>query len=249
MNIEKIAIYSQTMAQPIDVTLERSRKRKRSLSITVHKNGQVVLRAPYHTSTADLQRFAISKTAWIIDKLKKVEVKQTQNSTKKNTIRFMGEDYLIRIELSPLLRNSGFCELSGRNLYIYVPQNLTAKKQNIVIKTILENWYQTMATEIFMNRANIYAEQLNLKFQSIKLADPKRRWGSCDKQGRIMFSWRAVMLPLELIDYLIVHELCHLLHFDHSKLFWHAVENILPDYKIHRKQLRLAEETYDFYHF
>jgi len=247
MNTERIQIH--TSARSVEITLQRSRKCKRSLSITVLKNGEVILRTPYHTSMADLQHFAISKTPWIIDKLKRVEVNQAKNQSKENTIRFMGEDYLIQVEPSPLLRNRGFCELAERTLSIYVPSNLTPKKQNIIIKSILENWYQTMAAEIFTERADIYAAQLNLKFQSIKLADPKRRWGSCDKHGRIMFSWRAVMLPLELIDYLIIHELCHILHFDHSKLFWHAVEKILPDYKIHRKQLRLAEETYDFYHF
>ncbi len=239
MNPEQIQIHVEDRL--IDITLQRSRKRRRSVALSIHKDGQIFLKTPHHASTAELQRFVMSKSAWILAKLRKFEFGQQKRQRPENTIRFMGLAYAMQIEKSPLLRTNGFCEWTGNQLHIHIPINFSPKKEKAIIQSILENWYRKMAGEVFDARAKLYAAQLGVRYQSIKLADPKTRWGSCDKQGRLMFSWRAVMVPLELIDYLIVHELCHILHFDHSKAYWQTVESILPDYKIRRKQLREVE--------
>jgi predicted metal-dependent hydrolase len=221
----------------VEVSVRRSARRKRSIAITIQKNGAVIIRAPLRVSMAELQRFAAIKADWMMEKLRKIQPKNPPDDT---MVLFLGAAYPVRIETSALLRRHGFCEFLDGALYVHVPV-LTGKKLKLAVKHAIEIWHKKQAAEIFAARADIYAAQLGVQYQSIKLADPKSRWGSCDQRGRLMLSWRAVMVRMALIDYLIVHELAHLIHFNHSKAYWQTVERILPDYKIRRAQLRDAE--------
>ncbi len=158
-------------------------------------------------------------------------------------IHFLGREYGVRVEPSRLLRKNGFCELADDVLSVHIPADLTPAKANVAAAQVLKNWYLQQAAGIFTERVKLYAAQIGVHVKSIKLADPKTRWGSCGRDGRLMFSWRTVMLPLALVDYLVVHELCHLVHFNHSKAYWQTVAKFLPDYKARRAELRAAERS------
>jgi len=119
-------------------------------------------------------------------------------------------------------------------------------EDNIFISSLLENncldifekWYKEKAREIFNKRAYIFSKLLGVKYKKIKLSSAKTRWGSCSSKGYINLSWRLIMAPLDIIDYLVVHELAHLKQANHSPKFWQEVENILPDYKNRRNWLK-----------
>ena len=79
---------------------------------------------------------------------------------------------------------------------------------------------------------------MELKYDKIIITGAMKRWGSCSSKGNLNFAWRLVMAPIDIIDYVVVHELSHIVHRNHSKRFWEQVETIFPDYKIKRKWLK-----------
>lgn len=103
---------------------------------------------------------------------------------------------------------------------------------------ILEKQLRKKARELFVSRAAYYREFTGGSYTSIAVRDQKSRWGSCSSKGTLSFNYRLVLAPPEVLDYVVVHELCHLTHMDHSKEFWSMVASILPDYKIRRKWLK-----------
>ncbi|OGC45604.1 hypothetical protein A2V49_03880 [candidate division WWE3 bacterium RBG_19FT_COMBO_34_6] len=97
--------------------------------------------------------------------------------------------------------------------------------------------YKKKARSILKNKARYFADIMKLKFKIIKISDAKKRWGSCSNKDTLNFNWRLIFAPEIIIDYVVVHELCHLKHLDHSKNFWNEVIKMIPDYKIRRKWL------------
>ena len=97
------------------------------------------------------------------------------------------------------------------------------------------------AKEILKNRVNYFANLMQLLPQSLVLCNSKRIWGSCSKEADIKLNWRLVMLPPDLIDYVVVHELSHIVEFNHSKMFWKMVSSILPNYKERRALLKKGD--------
>ena len=115
---------------------------------------------------------------------------------------------------------------------------IPAKIQSDKILNKIEKWYRKVAEEVLVERVNYLANQLRLRPLNIKTNNNKTRWGVCDSHGNIAINWRAIFLPPNLLDYIVVHELCHLLEFNHTPAFWNVVSNVIPDYQILRKHLK-----------
>ncbi len=98
--------------------------------------------------------------------------------------------------------------------------------------------YKQKALAVISDRSQYFAEIMGVKYKRLTITSAKQRWGSCTRQGHINFSWRLILLPLSIIDYVVVHELAHLWHLNHSKKFWDFVSTILLDYKHRRAWLK-----------
>ena len=105
-------------------------------------------------------------------------------------------------------------------------------------KEALEKRYRNLARECITRRASYYAAQLGVTYSSIRIAEQKTRWGSCSSRGTLSFHWRLVLAPPAVMDYVVVHEVCHLIHMDHSPDFWAEVESLMPDYKVYKTWLK-----------
>lgn len=105
-------------------------------------------------------------------------------------------------------------------------------------KEALEKRYRNLARECITKRASYYAAQLGVTYSSIRIAEQKTRWGSCSSRGTLSFHWRLVLAPPAVMDYVVVHEVCHLIHMDHSPDFWAEVESLMPDYKVYKTWLK-----------
>lgn len=110
----------------------------------------------------------------------------------------------------------------------------------------LEKRYRDAAKDYIPKRVEYYHTFTGGDYQKITIRDQKTRWGSCSSNGTLSFSFRLMLAPPRVLDYVVVHELCHLTHMNHSKEFWNMVEDILPDYKEHRKWLK--ENGHTLYH-
>lgn len=102
----------------------------------------------------------------------------------------------------------------------------------------LENRYRNAAREVFTNRVEYYHQFTGGNYTSITIRDQKTRWGSCSSRGTLSFNYRLIYGPAGPLDYVVVHELCHLTHMNHSRDFWNMVERIMPDYRVYKQWLR-----------
>lgn len=107
-----------------------------------------------------------------------------------------------------------------------------------VQRAALEKRYIEAAKEYFPKRAAYFQAFTGGEYQRITIRDQKTRWGSCSARGTLSFNWRLMLAPPAVLDYVVVHELCHLTHMDHSAAFWQAVADVCPDYRTHRKWLK-----------
>ena len=107
-----------------------------------------------------------------------------------------------------------------------------------VQRTALENRYKEAARSYIPKRVAYYHEMTGGTYNRITIRDQKTRWGSCSSKGTLSFNWRLMLAPPAILDYVVVHELCHLTHMNHSPMFWQAVESVCPDYKTARKWLK-----------
>jgi len=104
---------------------------------------------------------------------------------------------------------------------------------------LFDAWYRRQARQVFTERVAFYARQIGLQPQKLRISSARTRWGSCSSRGTLSFTWRLVMAPLPVIDYVVVHELCHLQVRNHSKDFWNKVRAVMPDYKERARWLRV----------
>jgi len=121
-----------------------------------------------------------------------------------------------------------FVRLSSRDL----------KHQEKQAQKFVESWYRTAAKAILEKRTAFFAEQMQVMPKEILIKTQRRRWGSCDRFNNIRYNWKIIMAPIELVDYLVVHELAHIKEKNHSPAFWRVVESAMPDYKVRRAALK-----------
>jgi predicted metal-dependent hydrolase len=139
---------------------------------------------------------------------------------------YLGKEY-------PLQIRPGQKELIevGDKLYI-------ASFNEKYLKTYLTSWYKQQARKIIVQRVNHYAKIAGLSFRSIALTSAETRWGSCSSNKTLNFNWKLVMAPIEVIDYVVTHELAHLTQLNHSRSFWETVRKMYPLYREYRTWLR-----------
>ena len=107
------------------------------------------------------------------------------------------------------------------------------------LKIKLKKFYITSCKKIVGERIKIYQQQLRVKPKTVEVVESKGQWGSCNTDKKLTFNYRLAMAPVEIIDYVIVHELCHLIHMNHDRSFWRRVGSVLPDYKKRQEFLSL----------
>ncbi|MEO6729492.1 MAG: M48 family metallopeptidase [Candidatus Dojkabacteria bacterium] len=106
-------------------------------------------------------------------------------------------------------------------------------------KTILNEWLIERSRDHIADRVKFYAKNFNFQFKRVAIKDTVTRWGSCSSDKNLNFNWRLSFAPLKVLDYVIVHELCHTVHLNHSNSFWEEVERVMPEYKIAEKWLKI----------
>jgi predicted metal-dependent hydrolase len=141
------------------------------------------------------------------------------------SVLFRGEEYKLKIIEDTRVKQPSVV-LQSNELVVTMKQYVTQQ-----VDTLVKHWYKEEARVRIEERVKQYHSFVNKEITSIKIKNQKKRWGSCSSLGNLNFNWRIVMMRDEVFDYIIVHELCHLLHMNHSKEYWKSVEQIIPYYK------------------
>lgn len=218
---EKISVLSE-------VKVIRSHRRTMSLEIT--KDGNVVVRAPYLLPDKKIQSFVNDKTSWIKRKQAIVQKRVAEKPARKfmagDNFLFLGKPYplLLTVRKRPVLTLSECFELSEAK------RKLAAR--------IFSEWYRKKTLTIISPLAKRLAIQYALVYKKIRVTGARTRWGSCSSNGNLSFSWRLIMAPEQVVYYVVAHELAHLAHHNHSKRFWRAVEKMCPDFKKQKSWLK-----------
>lgn len=204
------------------------RSRRKSILIKVDDEGRVVVRAPLRLNLYYINQFIISKSAWIESRKKEVES--------------------LRSQIHRFYTGEVFYYLGNSVELVLVEKQATSlqfSEEFFLRKTdvqrgmeIFTSWYKRQARKILFSRAEELAKQLNMHYKKLRLSSARTRWGSCSSTGTISLTWRLVMTPPKIIDYVIIHELVHLEIRNHSKLFWNRVGQLDPDFKMKRKWLK-----------
>jgi len=145
-------------------------------------------------------------------------------------ILFLGKSYRL---VTVLRQGPPAVELAGDKMIVILPHGNDEMK-----KQVLERWFRIQAREILIQRLETIKKKLNVDYKQVFIKDQKTRWGSCSSQGNLNFNYRLIMAPLPVIDYLVSHELAHLLEMNHSRRFWSLVESVCPEYKKQRQWLK-----------
>jgi predicted metal-dependent hydrolase len=209
---------------------ELIRSRRKTISLTITRDAKLVVRAPLRTSLKEIERLVRTKESWITEKKKQAQERLSNLVAFKvkpeGCLLFMGNPLKVIYcdSVSKVTRT-----LDG----LLIPINQRDNARNLI-----EKWYKQQAKAILAQRICQISEQAGIPFKDVRITSARRRWGSCNSINRIQLTWRLIMAESRAIDYVIVHELCHVIHKNHSPMFWRKVEEIMPDYKMHRDWLK-----------
>jgi hypothetical protein len=205
------------------------RSKRRTIALIVENDGSVTVRAPMRMPEYSIQEFIEKHVKWV--EKKKAEMRTAAPVLAKQylpgeSFLYLGKAYaleMVKDQKTKLILGDRF-RLSE------------AEQENA--KLVFQNWYRKQAKSLILERVKYFAKIHQLHYEKITITSARTRWGSCSPKNSISFSWRLIMTPLDVVDYVVVHELAHTVHHNHSKRFWGLVEKILPDYKERRKWLR-----------
>ncbi len=194
------------------------RSKRKTLGIQL-KDGQIIVRAPYGVSERIINDIVIQKEDWINKRINSIK-EYGFLLEDRSTILVKGE--LLEITLGEY--NSILVE--GNKLCL--PNDITVER--------LEKWFRVQAEKVIIKRFKLLSTEYH--FKNVRLSNARTRYGSCNNKGNLNLAWRLIFCPEYVIDYVIIHELEHLNHLNHSKFFWSAVEKKMPNYKMAKKWLK-----------
>jgi len=211
--------------------------RRRSISLIVSPDKGVTVRAPYRTSLRSIERFVRDKEGWIRKHLEKhselIRINHGKRFTEGETHLYLGTEYYLKI-------------LESHEPYVkhydsFIEVGLNDTGNSLKIRSILMVWYRMRAREYLARRFE-YLINSNLRYgflpSDFVVKPLKSRWGSCTSKGRITISSELIKLDPVFAADVIIHELCHMRHQNHGKEFYKLLGEIVPDYKVIRKELK-----------
>jgi predicted metal-dependent hydrolase len=223
--------------KPAVYTLRRSRRRRR-ITLRINEYG-IRVSAPWRTSQTRIEAMLAEHAAWISRKIAEWRERAPQPIEWRRgaTVMLLGEPLTIVCDATLLA-------VRKEDGSLFLP--LEAAVPTLAVREQVIMWLRAQARLHFEQRLAHYAGGMHVQPMALRLSNAKTRWGSCHPSGRVSLNWRLIQLPIALLDYVVVHELAHLLVPNHSVGFWRHVESVLPDYLARRRALRLESSRYLF---
>jgi predicted metal-dependent hydrolase len=212
----------------------------RTKSATIKVEGGVVMVVVPETLVQDrIVRLLDDKARWIKEKLAlhfHNHSKSDKQYVSEESFSYLGRNYRLKVnkgQYQPVKLFRGRFTVTLR----------IGRDNPELIQDSLTSWYKQHAQAKLTEKAKRYADIIGVTYASVGIKLYKSRWGSCSVDGNIDFNWHIIMAPNRIVDYVVVHELCHLIHHDHSPKFWKQVEGILPDYAESKEWLKLNADS------
>ena len=216
-----------------EVQIRRTNRRK-TATVKIEQ-GVVQVVVPKTLSQQAIDDLIANKSNWIRQKLilqQSVPVSKPKQFVSGESFTYLGRNYRLKVlpgQVEPVKLKHGY-------LHVTVPPD--QKSDHRLIRQRLRDWYLHRAIDKLEQKSIKYSEQMGVQPTQIKVKEYKSRWGSCNSRGEISYNWKIIMTPHRIVDYVVIHELCHLIHHNHSPEYWHQVRSIVPDYQEKRDWLK-----------
>lgn len=212
----------------IDQLIRTDRK---TIAIVIRQDGALVVRAPRRVAKARILAFVEEKAAWIQAKQAEAKTRQLELHApyfvEGEPMLYLGQPYPLK-----------YVDLPGAIISLQNGAFEVSCKEPAEVMVLLDIWYHNQARTLFHERVEQLASRFQLSYSQVSLSNARTRWGSCSSKGELRLSWRLIMAPPEVIDYVIIHELAHTLEHNHSARFWEHVAAMQPDYTRHIQWLK-----------
>ncbi len=221
-------------------TLRRSSRRRRTIELSIHPTMGLVVAAPVRATQREIETFVRRKAHWIRRAIDDARTRKQQLERRFVT----GEPlpYLdSTLELVVLEARNGtrpHVERASDRLHVELPHTPGDEERRAAAIAVIERWYRERAQEVLSERVRHFAALASVSPTGVVVKDQKTRWGSCGKHGTLYFNWRLMLASMAVLDYLVVHELCHLRQRGHGRRFWRLVAAVLPDFEEREAMLR-----------
>jgi hypothetical protein len=226
--------------QNISINIICSSRRK-TIAIQI-KSGQVFMLVPKALQAFEIENVLLKKSRWITEKLSmqsQLKTSEAKQFISGEIFSCLGQDY--RLEIT----QGSFARIGLYQNQLLVSVRDKQADNGALIKRLLIQWYQQQAETNLRKKTQHYAKIIGVTPTSIVVKTFKARWGSCSAKGELHYNWKIIMATDAVVDYVVIHELCHILHHNHSPQFWKAVEFYLPTYRDCKMWLKLNGNRLD----
>ncbi|MBL8012307.1 MAG: M48 family metallopeptidase [Candidatus Omnitrophica bacterium] len=210
------------------------------MQIVIQPSREIVVSVPTRYSESQIKDFLVRKSAWILRKLK--ALKDSAQEYAKDTKSQKGCFYLGKFFPLQYFQTDtkwGKIDFEEEKLSVYIPRRVAAQDQAFYVREFLLKWFKARATVVLNERISQYSTRMGVVPAEVHIRSARRLWGSCHPVKRILhFNWKVLMAPLDTLDYVVVHELCHIKVPNHSREFWDLVRKYAGDFKRHHAWLR-----------
>ena len=203
------------------------RSKRKTLSLTINENAELIIRAPKRLSIEKIQDFINEKENWINRKKRLIENQIKDVTSNHNKLLYLGNLFPINEEQN-----------SSKELFFTGEEFIANSIEPDSLSLSIKKWYKNKFKEIALPRVAYFANKHNLMVNQVRIKNQKTMWGSCSSKNNINLNYLLLMAPMGVIDYVIVHELVHTIHRNHSTDFWDSVESIMPEFQEHKRWLQ-----------
>lgn len=205
------------------------RSKRKTIALEVTDRATLIVKAPYYVSNKTIDEVIQKHIKWI---RRRIEITRTQEKTfpkefvSGESFLYLGKPYRLFVvyEQKESLRFDGAFRLR--------------EDQQTFARELFLQFYKKEAKRFILERVKLYSKIMGVSYKSFRITAATKRWGSCSRDGRLSFAYRLIMAPVSVIDYVVIHELCHVIEHNHSKAFWEKVKAALPDYEEQKRWLK-----------
>lgn len=216
------------------------------VTIKVHPDCRVVVAAPREATEMQIQDAVYKRARWIWQHLKDFQIQMDDVHERQyisgETYFYLGRRYQLKVQINP--EASFDIKMVRGRLEVILPKPLDNQRE--VVKGLLDKWYYTQARRVFRQRMKVLSPQMSWvsELPPYRVMPMQKQWGSCSKEGRLMLNPHLVKAPRDCVDYVLIHELCHIAEHNHSERFWRLLAGVMPNWKEVKSRLDEMAEMY-----
>ena len=221
-----------TIMKMNDFEYRLKRSNRKSMGISIERDGAVIVKVPHQAELNNIEKFISEKKIWIHQKLAKKKV-LNREKPKREFVNGQGFLYLGKSYRLKFIDDAGIKPPKAAPLRLWRGYFELAESERATARERFISWYKKQIKKQLKTRMPRYDKRIGVTVKNIRILDLGHRWASCGRNGIINFNWRSVMAPIWVFDYILVHEMVHLIERAHSYRFWRLVARVMPDHEEH----------------